>query len=170
MPPVLLNGQIVRAQVLPRQRAHQDPPESREGAARYLPVHVAGSHVTPDLTSIPVTAPPARYSTLRRITREDCRALADTEMRGPLRRLRSDPISLFLVAVSQRSSLAWISHSTFAGLRRIGDFARARQVFPDNGPIGGSPHTRGYARQPATQMDFPFPPRPQREPRAGSET
>lgn len=45
MPAILLHGKIVRAQVLPRQRAHEDPPESREGAARYLSVHVVGSHI-----------------------------------------------------------------------------------------------------------------------------
>jgi len=45
VPRVLVHRQIVRAEVLPRQRAHQDPSESREGAAGDVPVHSAGSHV-----------------------------------------------------------------------------------------------------------------------------
>lgn len=45
MPRVLVNGEVVRAEVLPRQRAHQDPPQGREGAAGNLSIHFAGSHI-----------------------------------------------------------------------------------------------------------------------------
>lgn len=45
MPRVLVNGEVVGAEVLPRQRAHQDPPQGREGAAGNLSVHLAGSHI-----------------------------------------------------------------------------------------------------------------------------
>lgn len=45
MPRVLVDGEIVWAEVLPRQRAHQDPPQGREGAAGNLSIHFAGSHI-----------------------------------------------------------------------------------------------------------------------------
>lgn len=45
MPRVLVKGEVVRAEVLPRQWAHQDPPQGREGAAGNLSVHFAGSHI-----------------------------------------------------------------------------------------------------------------------------
>lgn len=45
MPRVLVNGEVVRAEVLPRQRAHQDPPQGREGAAGNLSIHFASSHI-----------------------------------------------------------------------------------------------------------------------------
>lgn len=45
MPRVLVNGEVVRAEVLPRQWAHQDPPQGREGAAGNLSIHFAGSHI-----------------------------------------------------------------------------------------------------------------------------
>lgn len=45
MPRVLMNGEVVRAEVLPRQRAHQDPPQGREGAAGNLSIHFASSHI-----------------------------------------------------------------------------------------------------------------------------
>lgn len=45
MPRVLVDGEVVRAEVLPRQRAHQDPPQGREGAAGNLSIHFAGSHI-----------------------------------------------------------------------------------------------------------------------------
>lgn len=45
VPRVLVNGEVVRAEVLPRQRAHQDSPQGREGAAGNLSIHFAGSHI-----------------------------------------------------------------------------------------------------------------------------
>lgn len=45
MPRVLVDGEIVRAEVLPRQRAHQDTPQGCEGAAGNLSIHVVGSHI-----------------------------------------------------------------------------------------------------------------------------
>lgn len=50
MPRVLVNGEVVRAEVLPRQWAHQDPPQGREGAAGNLSIHFAGSHIIGALT------------------------------------------------------------------------------------------------------------------------
>lgn len=45
MPRMLVNGKIVWAEVLPRQRAHQNPSQGRKGTAGNLSIHFAGSHI-----------------------------------------------------------------------------------------------------------------------------
>jgi len=45
MPRVFVKGEIMRAEVLPRQRTHQDPSQGREGAAGNFSIHFAGSHI-----------------------------------------------------------------------------------------------------------------------------
>lgn len=56
MPRVLVNGEVVRTEVLPRQRAHQDPPQGREGAAGNISIHFAGSHILRSSVSAHVLA------------------------------------------------------------------------------------------------------------------
>jgi len=55
MPRVLVNGEVVRTEIFPRQRAHQDPPQGREGAAGNLSIHFAGSHILRSSASVSTT-------------------------------------------------------------------------------------------------------------------